>query len=574
MTTLISAQSLSLDTNQGLLFENLSFNLHIGDRIGLIGYNGCGKSTLLALLSGARQPDAGSLHKARACRLQHVEQHLPSELAERTVREVLAAAVPERSWHVDTMLEELGIGPTAEQPIATLSGGQHTRVLLGRALLHEPNVLLLDEPSNHLDLPSLLWLERFLSSWQGAFVLVSHDQRLLDNVTRTSWILRDRRIHAFDMACGAARTALAEHDRTAAARHAAEQKEIDRLAASSHRLAIWGKTYDNENLARKAKSMQKRVERLKDEQSIVSQGSPWRLALHGTGMAADQLLSLNEVGVRPGPDLAPLFRTGYQAMRAGDRVALIGMNGAGKSSLLRQCWAAYRQDADVAGLKLHDAARVGYYDQGLRQLDGKATLADAVYPFAPDHARNERSLRQALISAGFAYACHAQAVDTLSGGERARLLFLALSLASYHLLLLDEPTNHLDLDGKEELAAALKDYEGGCILVSHDRKLLEHACNRFWVVHDGRLDEWLDAGDAFASLGPVAAVPGALPPAASVRPPAQDARDDVDAMLIQLCEFERLLSEDLARKPRYQKPARQLIWQAEIAALSDQLKNA
>lgn len=141
------------------------------------------------------------------------------------------------------------------------------------------------------------------------------------------------------------------------------------------------------------------------------------------------------------------------------------------------------------------------------------------------------------------------------------------------MLLLDEPTNHLDLDGKEELAAALKVYEGGCILVSHDRELLAHACNRFWVVHDGRLEEWQDAADAFASLGPVAVAPGASLPAASVGPRARTELDDLDAILMKLCELERLLSEDLARKPRDQKPARQLVWQAEIAVLSDRLKH-
>ena len=131
--------------------------------------------------------------------------------------------------------------------MASLSGGQHTRLLLGRAVLRQPNLLLLDEPSNHLDLPSLLWLEDFLRRWQGGFILVSHDARLLDAVTAHSWILRDQRLYRFEQPCSQARAALAEADAAARARHAGEQKEIDRLNASSKRLAIWGREHDNEN---------------------------------------------------------------------------------------------------------------------------------------------------------------------------------------------------------------------------------------------------------------------------------------------------------------------------------------
>jgi heme-transporting ATPase len=571
MTTLISAQSLRLDTNHGLLFQDLSLTLRAGERIGLLGHNGCGKSTLLALLSGALEPSGGALHRAHACRLQHVEQHLPAALAQLRVREVLAEAAPDSPWRVDSLLDRLGLSAQADQGVSTLSGGQHTRLLLGRALLQEPNVLLLDEPSNHLDLPSLLWLEDFLRGWSGAFVLVSHDRRLLDNATGKSWILRDQRLYDFDLPCSAARAALFEQDRAAGARHAAEQKEIDRLAASSHRLAVWGKTYDNEDLARKAKTMQKRVDRLKEEQSFVTQGPPWRLALRGRTMAADQLLALEDVVVRAAPGLPPLFAAPHAVLRAGERVALLGANGAGKSSLLRLCWAVHREQDDVAGLKLHGAAGVGYYDQGLRQLADEATLADALAPFARQEARSDVALRQALISAGFPYARHGQRVATLSGGERARLLFLALSLASHHLLLLDEPTNHLDLDGKEELAEALLAFEGGCLLVSHDRELVERACNRFWVVHEGRLEQWQDAADAFARLGAPAVpeTPGRA--AAHPAPSAAPAGNDQEALLATLCELEQRLIEDLARKPRHQKPAMQQCWREQIATLSQQL---
>ncbi|MFZ4877367.1 ABC-F family ATP-binding cassette domain-containing protein [Janthinobacterium sp. Mn2066] len=578
MTTLISTQALHLESHDGFLFSELAFTLRQGDRIGLIGHNGCGKSTLLGLLSGKRVATSGTIHAARACRLQHVEQHLPAGLASLSLYDALLAPVlehPELHWRIDSLLAELGFdAATAQVPVRSLSGGQHTRLLLGRALLQEPNVLLLDEPSNHLDLPSLLWLEQFLARWRGAFILVSHDQRLLDNVTTRSWILRDGRIYDFDLPCGPALTALAESDVAAAARHAAEQKEIDRLAVSSKRLAVWGQVYDNENLARKAKTMQRRIAKLKDEQAFVSDGAPWRLSLHGKALVAKQLLALDALdalAVRAVPESPVLFHANQLWLKPGDRVALLGANGSGKSSLLRLCWQAMQADEEDERLDLrfHRAANVGYYDQSLQQLADEADLSDALYPFAVQNeaSRSQLARRQALISAGFAYARHGQKVATLSGGERARLLFLGLSLASYHLLLLDEPSNHLDLQGKAELGVALQGFEGGCLLVSHDRDLVEIACNRFWVVADGKLEEWPDAASAYARLSLGGGV-SPLPQPCMEAPALVPVQSDIDRQLERLCELEQLLAGDLARKPRHQKPASQRVWREELEQLN------
>ena len=573
MTTLISTQALQLDTHDGFLFHELAFTLRQGDRIGLIGHNGCGKSTLLGLLAGTREATASTIHYARACRLQHVEQHLPADLASLSLYDALLAPVleqPELHWRVDSLLAELGFDlETAQVPVHSLSGGQHTRLLLGRALLQEPNVLLLDEPSNHLDLPSLLWLEQFLLRWRGAFILVSHDQRLLDNVATRSWILRDGRLYDFDLPCGPALAALAEADLAAAARHAAEQKEIDRLSASSARLALWGRTYDNEDLARKAKTMQRRIDKLKDAQAFVSDGAPWRLRLRGKALAADQLLALDGLDVRAVPASPVLFQVGQLWLKPGDRIALLGANGSGKSSLLRLCWQAIQAQEERTDLRYHKAANIGYYDQSLRQLADDADLSDALYPFAAQNeaVRSQVARRQALIAAGFPYARHGQTVATLSGGERARLLFLGLSLASYHLLLLDEPSNHLDMQGKAELGLALRGFEGGCLLVSHDRDLIETACNRFWVVADGRLEEWLDAASAYARLSLEDGQAPACAPRVETAALAP-AQTDVDVQLERLCELEQLLAQDLARKPRHQKRASQQMWQDEIACLN------
>ncbi|MFZ6733397.1 ABC-F family ATP-binding cassette domain-containing protein [Undibacterium sp. Ji42W] len=579
MTTLLSAQALQLDTNHGVLFQNLNFTLQVGQRIGLIGHNGSGKSTLFSLLAGQRHANSGSIQMARLCRLQYVEQHLPPTLHSLSLCDAMIDAindVPELHWRVDSLLHELGIdAATAGVPVQSLSGGQHTRLLLGRALLRDPNLLLLDEPSNHLDLPSLLWLEEFLLNWKGAFVLVSHDQRLLNRVTRQSWILRDRQITCFDQPCSDALQSLALMDEAAQARRNAEQCEIDRLAASSKRLAIWGSVYDNEKLARKAKTMQKRADRLKEEQTTITVGQPWTLQLHGKESAANHLLQLDALTVRAAPGLPGLFKLEQFGVRPGDKIALLGANGTGKSSLLRQCWQAILSGQISEHIRWHPAAQIGYYDQSLQQLNSDASLPDALYPFVAgaDTGRTELARKQALISAGFPYHRHQQKVASLSGGERARLLFLALSLASYHLLFLDEPTNHLDMQGKQELTEALAGFAGGFLLVSHDRDLIEQSCQEFWVVQDGRLERWLDAESAYQCLRqkqPASETGRAMSttPDTANNKVGETVLSDTELALQRLCELEELLQTDLARKPKHQKPQLQTNWHQEMVDLN------
>lgn len=551
MSTLLTAQSLRVDTAFGTLFDSLSFTLKKGDRIGLLGDNGCGKSTLLKVLDGTDSPAAGTVALAGYCLMARVEQHLPEAIYPLTMLDAVLAQLPatEREslhWKAETLLAGMGFTPQdMALTSATLSGGQHTRLLLARALIGDPDLLLLDEPSNHLDLPTLLWLEQFLQNWSGSFVLVSHDRQLLDAVTNGSWILRDKMLHYFALPCTAARQALVAKDESDALRHKAEQKEIDRVTASARRLATWGKVYDNEDLARKAKQMEKQVERLKESQTELTAGSPWTLTLRGDALRADRLLEMENLSVAPEPGLSELFHVDIARLRSGDRVAIVGRNGCGKSSLMKLIWRHFSGEPSEAGLKLHPRVSPGYYDQTLNQLSEEATIFDALEPFAPD----PQTRKMALISAGFPWARHGQKVSTLSGGERSRLLFIGLTLARYSLLMLDEPTNHLDMEGKEALAETLQQFEGGVLLVSHDRQLISQSCNRYWLIEDGRLSEWHDAEAVFerlrAGTGPV--VPGASKTASKAPPSASD------DLLERLVALETLLEEDLARKPKHQK---------------------
>lgn len=574
MSTLLTAQSLSLDTAFGPLLADITFTLKKGDRLGLIGHNGCGKSTLLKLLDGTIEPNSGSVTRAHHCLLARVEQHLPEDLHSLTLLEAVIARLSEAQQHTDgwraqALLASMGFDESAWQLTAgTLSGGQHTRLLLARALITEPDLLLLDEPSNHLDLPTLLWLEQFLRNWNGSFVLVSHDQHLLDNVTNGTWILRDHGLSFFQLPCSAARAALEERDRTDAHRHQSEQKEIDRIAASAKRLAIWGKVYDNEDLARKAKQMEKRVDKLKDSQTELSAANLWQLILKGEALPANRLLEMENLSVSPAPDCPPLFNLAMQRLKSGDRVAIIGKNGGGKSSLLRLLWQHYQQSQDDSTIRLHPRVEMGYYDQTLHQLRDGDTLLEALEPFAP---LSERDRKMALISAGFAWLRHGQTVSTLSGGERSRLLFVGLTLARYSLLLLDEPTNHLDMEGKEALAETLQSFEGGVLLVTHDRTLIAKSCNRFWLIDNGDLSEWHSLEGLYAQLTndnvdivTTSHNDGSLT--------VVQVHSETESWLERLVELEEKLAQDLARKQSHQKPALQQQWRMEIAALNLRLE--
>ena len=569
MSTLLTAQSLRVDTAFGTLFDSLSFTLKKGDRIGLLGDNGCGKSTLLKVLDGTDSPAAGSVALAGHCLMARVEQHLPEAIYPLTMLDAVLAQLPttEREslrWKAETLLAGMGFTPQdMALTSATLSGGQHTRLLLARALIGEPDLLLLDEPSNHLDLPTMLWLEQFLQNWSGSFVLVSHDRQLLDAVTNGSWILRDKMLHYFALPCTAARQALVAKDESDALRHKAEQKEIDRVTASARRLATWGKVYDNEDLARKAKQMEKQVERLKESQTELTAGSPWTLTLRGDALRADRLLEMENLGVPPAPGLPDLFHVDIARLKSGDRVAIVGRNGCGKSSLMKLIWRHFSGEPSEAGLKLHPRVSPGYYDQTLNQLPDEATIFDALEPFAP--APQDRKM--ALISAGFPWARHGQKVSTLSGGERSRLLFVGLTLARYSLLMLDEPTNHLDMEGKEALATTLQQFDGGVLLVSHDRQLIAQSCNRFWLIEDGLLSEWHDAEAVFERLRERTSLM-----ASSASPAVADVKAQAsDDLLERLIALETLLAEDLARKPKHQKPHLQVQWRKEIEVIEAKL---
>lgn len=337
------------------------------------------------------------------------------------------------------------------------------------------------------------------------------------------------------------------------------------MTASAKRLATWGRVYDNEDLSRKAKQMEKQVQRLKEVQTEVTSGSQWTLTLQGDALRADRLLEMTNLSVVPAPGADTLFSIAGIRLKSGDRVAIVGRNGCGKSSLLRLIWQQFQSQLASTSLVLHPRVTLGYYDQTLHQLADNDSLFDALEAFAPQ----PEIRKMALISAGFPWIRHTQRVSTLSGGERSRLLFVGLTLARYSLLMLDEPTNHLDMEGKEALAETLQSYNGGVLLVSHDRQLISQSCNRFWLIDNGELSEWHDLEAVNARIRETSAeitVPKTVVEA------KVEISCDSDGLLEQLLDLEQRLADDLARKPKHQKLLLQTQWRKEIERLNSQLK--
>ena len=594
MKVMLQARELSHAAGERTLFAGLDVAVHDGDRLALVGHNGSGKTTLLNLLSGDVTPDAGEVQRRRGLVISRVEQFLPPVLTRMPALEAVAArGRPGERWRAEVLLADFGFAASEHQlPVGALSGGQQNRLMFARALMSEPELLLLDEPTNHLDLATLLVFERILGAFAGAFVLVSHDRAFLDGVADQTLFLRDGRLHRFAMGYSAARLALAEMDEAAARARRAEEARIDSLRQSAERLAEWGRAYDNEKFARRARSMEKRVLRLEEEKTFVSDGSPLSLELALGEVRSRQVLAVEALTVTVAG--RRLFGIGELVIRPGERVALLGDNGVGKSTFIRSLVAAHGADGGAVDRRVRFSPQttLGYYDQELDQVSGSEGLMEFTVRRS---RRDDQAARQALIHAGFAFAGHGRRVAELSGGERARLLFLVLSLNAPNFLIMDEPTNHIDIEGKEQLEAQLLASSAALLITSHDRHFLAAVANRFLWIRDGELTEITDlttflraAAEGSDGTGGRVAVRAATGDRSRDPPPrdpttaaaghvsqsgAMPAGEHLqDALLARIVELEALLAADRARKPRHQKPDLQAGWSRELDALYQQLE--
>ncbi len=557
------------------LFQSLDLTINTGDRIGLVGHNGCGKSTLLKLLSGQETPDDGDVSRNSDLHLEVVEQFISEDLFGATLLEALSQKLPPeeqltRQYQAEQLLNALGFSADEhEYLVRDLSGGQQNRLMFARALITEPNLILFDEPTNHLDLKTLLVFEQYLQSLRAAFLLISHDRDFLDAVTARTVFLRDQRFYEFNQPYSDARQALQEQDAAAAAAREQEERTIKRLEASAKRLATWGKVYDNEDLAKKAKTMEKRIDRLREEQTFVSRGSGLNLTLEVGSTRANRMLAIESEDILA-PDNKPLFHIQNFMIKPGERVALLGHNGVGKTTLINTIMSQYQTAKEAmqsAGslVKFNPQCDIGYYDQEMDRLAPSLGLMETLRKHCHEP---EASLKTALIKAGFPYKDLDKKMGVLSGGERARILFLILKLNQPNLLILDEPTNHIDIQGKEELESQLKESSAAVLMTSHDRRFLNNVAERYFMIADGQLQE-INRPEIFYELAAPEPAKTANP---NIQPRGSVSNGDGDEeVLARIVELESLLEADRARKPKFQKPKRQAAWQAELHELNQKL---
>jgi len=326
---------------------------------------------------------------------------------------------------------------------------------------------------------------------------------------------------------------------------------------------LWGKTYDNEDLARKAKSMQKRVDRLKLEQTTVSKGSGLDLQLQTDSLRSKSLFTLENLEIVTPDGERTLLEIEFAHVRPGDRVALLGKNGVGKSTTINRLISAIGTVDDF--VRFNPNVKVGYYDQELQQFETSRSRFDWLRDRCD---QPDDRIKQVLLQNGIPYTEFDHSVNTLSGGESARLMFMVFQLNKPNFLVLDEPTNHIDIQGREQLEQQLIDAEATLLITSHDRRFIEGVANRWWWINDGQLIELsgLDEFYCAIELDTSPQIPTNKDEAVSTERIAnQDLSED--AKLARIDELETLLKNDKARKAKFQKPQRQLEWEQELKRL-------
>jgi len=516
---LLSCSRLCRGFDEGPLFEDLGFELQSGERVGLVGPNGIGKTTLLRLLAGLDQPDDGEIRLHAGARVGLLQQQ-PVFAAGRTLfeeaRSALAdllaaqndlvhtaealAKTTDEAEHkalaarydrlnemlrhhdaynvdhrVEHVLDGLGFGaPDYDRPVETFSGGQQSRLMLAKLLLSAPDVLLLDEPSNHLDIAASSWLEDYLRKESEGMLIVSHDRYFLNKVVTKVFEMHSGGITSYpgnyQAYWGLRQDRYTQQMKTWQAQQDYIAKQEDYI-----RRVHYGQ------LHKQAASRQKALDKLDrvDRPTLIDTPHMHFGAVRRSGDVVLQVDELCKAYDRP------LFKNLSFSLRRGQRLGIMGPNGSGKTTLLRVLLGQEKQDAGQ--LQRGHLVEFGYYDQHLATLPEDKPVIRAIWPH-DDADANEQGMRNLLARFGLVGEQIEQRVGDLSGGERSRATLARLVALGANVLVLDEPTNHLDLWACEALEQALLDFEGTTIVVSHDRYFLNRVVDLLLVLEgDGRV---------------------------------------------------------------------------------------
>ncbi|MBN2085555.1 MAG: ABC-F family ATP-binding cassette domain-containing protein [Anaerolineales bacterium] len=513
-----------------VIVENLSWEIYHDARIGLIGPNGAGKSTLLRMLARLLDPDSGAVHIARGIRIGYLPQEVTFDLDRTVIEEArdssptiaglelemdrVSAQMGDPEYYGDPkklerlstrhekLLEEFeekgglnfesrvrstlrGLGFGEEDfplPLRALSGGQKKLVGLAKLLLEQPDLLLLDEPDNHLDMNGKRFLEELISDYPGAVLIVSHDRYLLDIVAEEIAELADARLSHYtgnysEYAFEKRQKFLLQQQQ-----YRIQQREIRRMEFAIQRLMGWG-AGQNEKLVKRGRSMQKRLDKMEKVDKPLGDRKTIGLNLTASRRGSNRTLEIRRA--EKSFDGNHVLRRVDFTIWNGERVGIIGANGSGKTLLLR---CILGEETLTSGeILIGPSNTLGYYDQEHQSLDLDNTLADEITRHA---ALTNRELYGLLGRFLFSSDDAEKKVRNLSGGEKARVQMARLMLQGANFLLLDEPTNHLDLQSAEQLEEALDEFDGTLLIVSHDRYFLDNAVNRIFELENGRITEY------------------------------------------------------------------------------------
>ena len=508
---MLALTNIALRRGRKVLFENATFQIHAGHRMGVIGANGSGKSSLFAMLLGELEPDEGELVLDPKAVIAHVAQESPhgsgsavdyvmdGDRELRAVQAEIAAGesaadkpdlhlLYERLELIDGFTAESrasrllhGLGFAAEEyskPVKAFSGGWRMRLNLARALMCRSDILLLDEPTNHLDLPAILWLERWLRAYEGILLVVSHDRDFLDEVCTRVAHIENEAITLFTGNYSQFEAQRAEQLAQQQAMYARQQKEIKHIHSYVDRFRY------KASKARQAQSRLKMLERM-EKIAPAHVDSPFRFHFFEPEKQPQHLLGLIDAAVGYGEEV--VLDNIVLNLSAGDRIGLLGVNGAGKSTLVK---ALSTGSTLLKGERLLSKdTKIGYFAQHqLELLRPEHSPIDHLRDYAPGD--REQDHRNYLGRFGFSGDRIFEPVAPFSGGEKARLVLALMIRQGPNLLLLDEPTNHLDLEMRQALSVALIEYTGALVVISHDRHLLRSVCDELLIVHDGRVDRF------------------------------------------------------------------------------------
>jgi ATP-binding cassette subfamily F protein 3 len=504
---MFSLSNLSLQRGGNWLFKEVNLRVNAGDRIGLLGRNGCGKSSLIKLFTGELEVDEGELLFPGNTQIASTQQEISASTRSaldyvidghqqlRDYEALLAKAEAEdNTSKITTALQHLdeiqsylapvnaaklltGLGFTTQQhqtSVADFSGGWRMRLNLAQALMCPSNLLLLDEPTNHLDLDAVFWLEDWLKNYPGTLLLISHDAAFLDAVVTHIAHVDDYKITLYS-------GNYTDFTRQRAEKLALEQSMAKRQQRQKQHLQSFVDRFRAQ--ATKAKQVQSRVKMLEKMGTVALArvASPVQFRFLENADAPNPLLNLKHADL--GYDHAILRDVSF-ALTPGARIGLIGRNGSGKSTLIKTLGNKIQK---LSGdLVTADKLKLGYFSQ--HQLETLRAEESPLWHLQKiAEGAREQELKNFLGSFGFSGERVLDPVKPFSGGEKARLCLALIIWQRPNLLLLDEPTNHLDLDTRSALNAALQEFTGAVVLVSHDRALLETSCDEYWLVDSAKV---------------------------------------------------------------------------------------